>query len=434
MTSIQIEPTNKVLSSHGGMLLFEKIIEKLKLDKHISANLPTLKNNSSVSSYEKFYQILMGFLAGAECLDDLDVLKSDKLIRSLHSQMFAANSLGDYLRSFSEDKIKLLNHRLIELSLNLRGSFKHKKEKQFILDLDSTDHEQHGVKMEDVRHTKDGMLSLNSIQAYDNYGFPYWFDLRPGATHTSVGAAEIISSVFMRAKNFYYKKSNSHFILRADSGYSNHNVMHACFTAAVKFVICMRSDMYMPLLEKQDPHWKKTNLKTRDNREFEIGEVIYKSKSLNEVVRVVLLRARREGLLEAYDYYGWATNLFTHDMQAEKIIRLYRGRGNAENFIRETKNNFDLKHFPCLKRIANRAFGLIGSFAHSLMRFLSYVENPFKPRFAKNLRIRAVSIACELVTHARKTTVRFMHHKYKEIIYWLKIINIKLTGGIRLIE
>lgn len=237
MTNIQIEPTNKVLSSNGGMILFDKMIEKLALQKHISENLPTKKINSGLSSYEKFRQILMGFLAGAECLDDLDVLKTDKLVRSLHSQMFAANSLGDYLRSFSEEHIKLLNHRLIELSLNLRESVKHKKEKQFILDHDSTDHEQHGVKMEDVRHTKDGILSLNSIQAYDNYGFQYWFDLRPGATHTSVGAAEIISSIFMRAKKFYYKKSNAHFILRADSGYSNHNVMHACFTAGVKFVI-----------------------------------------------------------------------------------------------------------------------------------------------------------------------------------------------------
>jgi len=40
----------------------------------------------------------------------------------------------------------------------------------------------------------------------------------------------------------------------------------------------------------------------------------------------------------------------------EKVVLFYRGRGNAENFIREGKNGFDLHHFPCLKLVANKAY------------------------------------------------------------------------------
>lgn len=432
MTSIRIEPTNKVLSSFGGMVLFEKMIEKLRLSKHISNFLPTSDYVPCGTSYAKFYQILMGFLAGAECLDDLDYLKTDKLIRSVHERMYASNTEGEFLRSFSEAQVKELNHRLIELSLNLRANVHHKKEKRFILDLDSTDHEQHGVKIEGVKENKDGLWGLNSIQAYDSYGFQYWFDLRPGATHTSVGSVEIISTVFRYAKKFYFKNSSKHFILRADSGYCNLDVFRACFTAGIKFVICMRSDMYENLIDAQNIHWKSTKLQTRDKRAFEIGEAFYRSKELNEVVRVVLLRApKKDGMLETYDVYGWATNLYTHDMSLEKIIELYRGRGDAENFLRETKNNFDLKHFPCLKMIANKTYGLIGSYAHSIMRMMAYIENPFKPRFAKNLRLRAVRLACEVVTHARQTTVRFMHSHYKEVTVWLNKIH-KLNGEVSL--
>ncbi len=312
MTNIRIEPTNKVLSSFGGLVLFEKMVEKLKLDAHISEFLPRGKKSSAENSYAKFYQILMGFLAGAVCLDDLDYLRTDKIMRAVHERMYASNTEGEFLRSFSEAQVKELNHRLIELSLRLRTNVHHKKEKRFILDLDTTDHEQHGVKIEGVKENRTGLWGLNSIQAYDNYGFQYWFDLRPGATHTSVGSVEIISTVFRYAKKFYFKNDSKHFILRADSGYCNLDVFRACFTAGIKFVVCMRSDMYENILDTQDIHWKSTKLKTRDKRAFEIGEAIYRSKELNEVVRVVLLRAKRtDTMFEEYDVYGWATNLCT---------------------------------------------------------------------------------------------------------------------------
>jgi hypothetical protein len=44
------------------------------------------------------------------------------------------------------------------------------------------------------------------------------------------------------------------------------------------------------------------------------------------------------------------------------VIEFYRKRGNAENYIREDKYGFDLKHYPCLKLIANKAYGLISEF------------------------------------------------------------------------
>lgn len=101
----------------------QAIIERLKLDKHICEFLPRGKNTSAQNSYAKFYQILMGFLAGAECLDDLEYLKTDKLIRAVHDKMFAANTEGEFLRSFSEAQAKELNHRLIEFRPRAAGPF-----------------------------------------------------------------------------------------------------------------------------------------------------------------------------------------------------------------------------------------------------------------------------------------------------------------------
>lgn len=164
----------------------------------------------------------------------------------------------------------------------------------------------------------------------------------------------------------------------------------------------MRSDMYENLIDAQNIHWKSTKLQTRDKRAFDIGEAFYRSKELNEVVRVILLRARvKNSMFEEYDICGRATNLYTHDMHP--------------------------------KMIANKTYGLIGSYAHSIMRMMAYIENPFKPLFAKNLRLRTVRLASEVVNHARQTTVRFMHSQYKEVIGWLnKIHNLKVEVSLQL--
>ena len=58
----------------------------------------------------------------------------------------------------------------------------------------------------------------------------------------------------------------------------------------------------------------------------------------------------------------------------------------AENFIREQEYGFDLKHYPCQKLDANRAYGLIETFAYNLMRLTALQVNPKKPGFAKKTR------------------------------------------------
>ncbi|MBP9706169.1 MAG: transposase [Oligoflexales bacterium] len=63
----------------------------------------------------------------------------------------------------------------------------------------------------------------------------------------------------------------------------------------------------------------------------------------------------------------------------------YKKRGNAENFIRELKNGFDIQHFPCLKLNANKAYGLLAAFAYNLMRFSSWTLGCKTPRFSNKV-------------------------------------------------
>ena len=89
----------------------------------------------------------------------------------------------------------------------------------------------------------------------------------------------------------------------------------------------------------------------------------------------------------------------------EQIINFYRKRGNFENFIRETKNNFDLKHFPCQKLLANQVYGLIGMVSHNLMRFISFLVSE-NGHYAKKTRKLILFIGSQVVEHARSLTLK----------------------------
>ncbi len=71
----------------------------MDLRKNVEAKLP-VSEKLRKPSWEKFKTLVMGFLAGADCLDDWDDLKFEPAFEASTARPYSAKSLGDYLRSF----------------------------------------------------------------------------------------------------------------------------------------------------------------------------------------------------------------------------------------------------------------------------------------------------------------------------------------------
>ena len=179
-------------------------------------------------------------------------------------------------------------------------------------------------------------------------------------------------------------------------------------------------------------NWKRnTGIRFRDGRVCEVTTLLYHPVMGHEPLRVIVARAPKrqpELLGDRYDYMSWITNLGSHELRDEEVVDFYQGRGNAENFIRELKNGFDFKHFPCQKLLANKAYGLIGAFAYTLMRYASYILSPEtkKVHFAKMLRFRMVYLAVQVVRKARRVIIRFSKPQYEEVSRWITNIKYQL--------
>ena len=428
MQPIKIAATDKVLSAQGGLYVVDALLAKTCLGNAVLPHLPALKTGTS-KSVEKFRHLLLGFAAGAECLTDLDVLAEDQAFAELCAKPYSAKAYGDFLRAFTPLQCKELNHCLAKLSFALRAQL-FPNQCSITIDFDSTANQQYGKKMEGVEINYDGLRCLDSLQGFDEYGFQYWNEVRPGNTFTSTGCAEAVHQVWKSLpKTRYYKRQRRY--SRADSGFCNQDFFTACAVKNVGFVTSMRANMLKPLLG-EIKRWSpmSTRISFYDGRDCEVAETIYWPEAAQRPLRVVVLRARKEEpatplfqYLESYDYRAWVSNIGEHEMSAEKLILFYRKRGQAENYIKELKYGFDLKHYPCLKLTANKAYGLIAAFAYCLLRFMALRKNPAKPCYSKKLRNYVIHLPVQIVHHARQVFFFFMNHHYEEVQRWLTYLH-----------
>ncbi len=398
--NISIESINKDFSSFGGIKIYDLLYKLLKTREQTQSLLPRKKLNSGISQHDKFKTLIFKFICGGDCLDDLDWLRLDTLFKNLTSGGIASTTAGEFIRSFSSRSIELLEEQLTLLALKQRQIL-FPKDKVFELAIDSTPHVQTGLKMEGLQYDYKNNWGLNSLNAYDQYGFSYGFQLRSGSTYSANGSGAMIRNILNKVPKGMKKK------VRGDSAFCNLEVMNTCFAAEAKFALAMKANVYNTILEKNKNtiKWRRINIKFFDSDKCEVANAIYAPEGLQgntKILRVVFIRAPKE---DGYKYFAICTNIFQHEWKAKQVIKFYRGRANCENFIKEQKYGLDFKHFPCKKLNANKVYGLIGTIAYNMMRTTSFLISQ-KGCLSKKIRKLLLGIPAQVVSHARRLTIK----------------------------
>jgi hypothetical protein len=419
---IKSAATSKTLSRFGGLLLAQRVVESAKIKDFVAPHLPSEGFKSYCSTpKQKFLGLVYGFVAGADCLEDLDVFADDAGFAAAAGPVISSNRYSEFLSAFDARHLRGLQNVLIKTSLAMR-SMTHGLG-NFHLIIDSTKHEQYGLKQEGVEYSYTKYRCLDSLQAYDEHGYSYWHAVRPGATHTSVGATEVISAVLSQLP-----VGTKRYVL-ADTGYYGTEFFNACILQNAKFIVATGANVYAPILSRP-LNWRTAHkMQFFDGRDFEYAETVHHHPGLRGALRMIIVRALREDhdrCLHAgndYDYAAFVTNLGMHEMKATDVLRKYRKRSNAENFVRELKNGIDTRRFQCRRLVSNCAFGLAAAFAHTIIRFMAHVSDKTLVHFAKKLRNRLIHLPCMVAKHARQVTFRMSETHNREVQIWLKKFN-----------
>lgn len=380
--------------------------------------LPERRSNASYDTGHIALTVIAAFLRGYDSLEDIDKFADDPFVLEKFGSIPSSRAVGDYLRDFSAENLEQLNSFLHTQAMAGRRQLG--QPKSLTIDLDSTSHVQSGDKIEGVAYNYKDEWCLDSLVAYDEMGLVHGFDLRPGNTFSAQDAGKMIDGVFrdVEGEKFF----------RGDSAFCNEEVFRACLSRQVRFTITAHGNTNWEGKASTITNWtpwrhseerqERAQAKKKDLPIIEVGSFVYQP-AWSEGVRFFCI-VKRTWVKKAdlfgeghWKYYAIFTNRSAIQNSMQEIMEFHHKRGNAENMIREEKHGYDLKHFPCLKLVANKAYGMLGLIAHNFFRTLAHIDDPQKPKFSKKLRATYVNIPGKLVRHARELTLK-IPERYRE--------------------
>jgi hypothetical protein len=420
---VKYEATDEDLTTAGGLGTMIDLFVKTPEYKLLRDCLPFRGSPAGYDTSHLGFILLCGFWYGYDCLDDLEKFRGDPMVRAKLEKIPRAKTIGDYLRDFSDQNLRDLNVLLTKQALENR--LRLKVSGPIILDIDSTSNIQTGKKMEGVGWNYKGEWCLDSLLVFDELGFCYGMMLRPGSTFSSEGASGMLLNILKNIPEDLRKDV----IVRADSAFCNEDFIRICLLMGVRFSITAHGNMNW-----ENEALKLNNFKPWSYSKEEIDEALDKKLELPKVETSFYLYEpgwaknlkfpvviKRTWVNDEYKsekgfwkYYGVLTNRGLYPLSAQNILEFHAGRGNAENFIREEKHGYDLKHYPCQKLKANHAYGLMALVASNFLRCLQILQNPGKPSFAKKLRHRLIAIPGKLISHSGKAILKIPTTHYKE--------------------
>lgn len=430
---IKLIPTKEKLTDSTGLGTMVEVFDLSSLSKEFKECLPSRTSPRSHGSYRLGLIQLSSILYGHDSLDDLEEFQDDPALEAImKGETVAPRTMGDFLRDFEGPQLSKLNQYLARMAYRIRRQMEsvlpeeHKPSSAPHLSIDSTSHEQSGEKMEGLAWSYKDEWCLDSQVIFDELGFNYGMQLRPGNTKSGVGSRELIESAFAP-----WAKDDEKY-LSGDAAYCNQEVIRCCLERKIYFTLTANEATtgWQSGIEGIS-NWKaweysaedleKAKSKGKTLPKIEVGSLIWTPGWADNIRFVIVVKRTWKEAPQGeifggfWDHYGVVAGMPLQKFSLQQVIEHHNKRGNAENFIREEKYAYDLKHFPCLKLSANHAYGLLTMVAHNILRWCAIIERPEKPHFSKKLRRRFIYVPGKVVEHARSLCIKVPERFFKEV-------------------
>ena len=233
---IQITFDDRRLVANAGLLLPATLARHLGLPELVRQRLDLGDAPGRANTSDKMMTLVASALAGGDCIDDADVLRTGGTACTLGGTVKAPSTLGTFLRSFRWGHVRQLDRVSRELLARAWQAGAGPGDGPLTIDLDSTICETYGLAKEGARHHgytgKRGYHPLLAIAA--GTGDVLMSRLREGRANTARGAAHFLRETVGRVR---YAGANGRLTLRADSGFYTHGVVSVCRKMDARFSI-----------------------------------------------------------------------------------------------------------------------------------------------------------------------------------------------------
>ena len=227
------------LVANAGLLLPATLARRLGLPELVDRHLDLGRAPGRANTGDKMMTLVASALAGGDCIDDADVLRTGGTARALGGTVKAPSTLGTFLRSFRWGHVRQLDRVSRELLARAWSAGAGPGDALFTIDLDSTICETYGLAKEGARHHgytgKRGYHPLLAVAA--GTGDVLMSRLREGRANTARGAAHFLRETVGRVR---HAGAKGQLTVRTDSGFYTHAVVAVCRKTKVRFSITIR--------------------------------------------------------------------------------------------------------------------------------------------------------------------------------------------------
>jgi hypothetical protein len=423
--SIVFDDPNLVASA--GLVPIMALAEAAGLRRLADGHL-SVPGDKGANAGLKVSSLIAGMAAGADCIDDMAVLRHGGMGR-VFDGAYAPSTLGSFLRAFTLGHVRQLDAvasrvvaGLAQQSPLLAGI-----DDLALVDIDDTIVEVHGYGKQGAGFGYSGVRGLNAIAATvtTTLSAPVIVAtrLRKGSANSARGAGRITADAVKTVNRMRGKQAPGMVLVRADSAYYGRPTVLAAITAGAHVSITVRQDAVVRHAIEQIPDSAWTTIDYPNAvldqatgtwiSRAEVAEIAFtafsSAKKAEQVPgRLVVRRIldlnppadpAQASLFDVFRFHAFFT---TSDLDTVTADTTHRGHAIIEQVFADLKGSA-LAHLPSGRFASNSAWLVLASIAFNLTRAAGAIAGGRHARVTTaTIRRRIITIPARIASSARR--------------------------------
>jgi hypothetical protein len=355
LDSVRVAFDEQRLVSDAGLLLTATLADRLGIEELVNESVWLgYKVPGAALPGRKVMSLVHGMLAGADSIDDMNVLRAGSTGLILGHRVMAPSTLGTFLRAFTFGHVRQLDHVLDSSIARAWDAGAGPGELPLVIDIDSFVGEVHGEQKQGASYGYTRQLGYHPILAVrSDTGEVLHIRNRKGKANTQRGAARFVDELLARVRRAGHTAT---IVIRADIGFENHKLFTELDARGVEFSIGVKQSKAIRALIDQIPEADWVTVEDYpEGGQAQIAETRLKGWRL--IVRRTRLIGAQADLFPNWRHHCFVTNRTVPTLVADID---HRDHATIELVIRDLKDQA-LKHFPSGLYPANSAWTVIAA-------------------------------------------------------------------------
>jgi Transposase DDE domain group 1 len=401
LDSVGVEFDDERLVANAGLILIATLSRRLGIEQMVDRMVKLGERAGAARPGRKVLTLIHAVTAGADSIEDTDVLRSGASEALLGHRAMAPSTLGTFLRAFTFGHVRQLDRVLGEAIRRAWAVGAGPGAARLVIDIDSFLGEAKGALKQGASVGYTGVRGYHPLLATRaGTGEVLHARLRKGAAHSGRGALRFCEELIARVRR---AGATGEILIRADSAFYSGKVLSYLEAKGCRYSIAVTQHKRIAERISQIPEaaWQPVP-DYPETGVCELAETTYGGRRL--VVRRVHLHAQDEQT-ELFAYWRHFAFLTNRSEDMHTVDAEHRQHAEVELAIRDLKDQA-LAHFPSGQFNANAAWTVIACLAHNMGRWVGQLGLEDETwRAARTIRRWLIALPGRLTRTARRWTL-----------------------------